>query len=115
MTSAELDQEITRHALQHGAQPQDIARTLKEQGTVGVLVADVLRRKALEALVGAAEVEDAPPRELLVELGLAPADEAETSGEEPGSQAHEPSLGEEQPPAGVAVEEQGGPEEAVKT
>lgn len=113
VTSVELEQEITRHALQYGAQPQDVARTLKDQGTVGVLVADVLRRKALEALVKAAEVEDAPPRELLVELGLAPADEAEASGEEPGSQAHEPSLAGEQPPGGLAVEEQGGPEEAA--
>ncbi len=113
VTSAELDQEITRYALQRGVQPKDIARTVREQGNVGVLVADLVRRKVLEALVEAAEVEDAPPRELLVELGLAPAEEAEGTGEEPVGQPHEPSLGGEQSPADVTDEEQGGPDEAA--
>lgn len=108
VASADLEREIQRHALHRGVQPREIARIIKQQGTAGVLVADAIRHKAIDALVAAADVEGAPPEELLTELGLV--------AEEPGSQEtavatqpHEPTLGGEQPPADQAdVEQPGG-------
>ncbi len=110
VTSVDLEQEMTRHALQHGMKPGDVARIVSERGTVGVLVGDVIRRKALEALVAAADVGDAPPRELLVELGLAAAEEQAEGNVEEGAQTAEPAAwGEEQLATAAADEGQGEP------
>ncbi len=96
VTSADLEREMTRHALQHGMKPRDVARVVSERGTVGVLVADVIRRKALEALVAAADVKHAPPPDLLVELGLAPGEEQARGDDEEGGQPVESASDEEQ-------------------
>ena len=63
----DLELEITRHALQRGVEPAEIAKVVNEQGTVGVLIGDIVRRKALDLLVDAAEVEGAPPPDVLDE------------------------------------------------
>ncbi|HEX2029398.1 MAG TPA: trigger factor [Nitriliruptorales bacterium] len=68
----DLDREVRRHAADHGIEPAQLAQVISEQGSVGVLVGDVARRKALDLLVEAAEVEGAPSDDVLEELGLAP-------------------------------------------
>jgi trigger factor len=100
--SAELGREIQRHATEHGVDPREIARVINEQGHAGVLIGDLLRRKALDALVEAADVTGGPPEEVLEELGLTGAKPAESAvapagaGEDPGegTEPHTPSLGE---------------------
>ena len=68
--SADLDLEIGRLAAENGMQPADVARLIREQGTLAALYGDVLRRKAIDAIVAAADVEGAPDDATLRELGL---------------------------------------------
>ncbi|MTV27303.1 trigger factor [Nitriliruptoraceae bacterium ZYF776] len=68
--SADLDQEILRHAQANGMPPQDVARIIQEQGSLPALLGDIMRRKAIDAVVAEAEVEGGPSDELLRELGL---------------------------------------------
>lgn len=106
VASADLEREIQRHAAQQGVDPGAIARVINEQGSVGVLVADVVRRKALDLIVAAAEVDGGPSEEMLAELDLGPSEEAAV-GEpdaDPGAttEAHEPDLGGEGEPIAAA-------------
>jgi trigger factor len=71
--SSDVDQEFVRLATEHRMRPQEIAQLVQQQGTLSVLIGDVLRRKAIDLLVEAAEVSGGPGEELLVELGLAAA------------------------------------------
>jgi trigger factor len=67
---ADIDQEIVRHAQVNGVSPQEIARIIQEQGSLPALLGDVLRRKAIDTLVAAADVDGGPSDEVLIELGL---------------------------------------------
>jgi trigger factor len=60
----EIGEEIYRHAARHGVEPEQIARVINEEGSLGILAGDVLRRKALDALVETADVSGAPPEEV---------------------------------------------------
>lgn len=77
VSDEDLAGEIQRHASRQGVDPEEIAQRVQEQGTVGVLVGDILRRKAIDALMEAADVEGGPTREVLVEVGLAAPEEDE--------------------------------------
>jgi len=66
----DLDQEIMRHALNSGLRPEQVAKLIAEQGSIGSLVGDVLRRKAIDRIVEAADVDGKPSDEVLIELGL---------------------------------------------
>lgn len=96
VTSEDLEAEIHRHAANQGVEPGVIARVVNEQGSVGVLVGDVLRRKALDVLVDAADVAEAPSAEALAELERDPAEDVTP---------HEPALDEDEGPAGDLVAE----------
>lgn len=73
--------EIVRHAQQNNASPQQIAEVIQQQGSIGALVGDILRRKAIDAIVEAATLDGAPEHELLVQLGLEPDPDAEVPGD----------------------------------
>ncbi|MGH3442251.1 MAG: trigger factor [Nitriliruptorales bacterium] len=112
VASADLEREIRRHAARQGVDASAVARVINEQGSVGVLVGDVVRRKALDLLVEAAEVDGAPSDETLAELGLGPTGEGATLGEpaaDPGAatEPQAPDLGGEGEPAAAAAEETG--------
>jgi trigger factor len=66
----EVDQEIHRQAMIRGVEPGQIAQVIQQQGTLTVLVSDIMRRKAIDALVEAADVEGGPDDAVLIELGL---------------------------------------------
>ncbi|MFP4235813.1 MAG: trigger factor, partial [Nitriliruptoraceae bacterium] len=66
----DIDAEITRHAQANGVAPQEIARIIQEQGSLPALIGDIVRRKTIDAIVDAAEIDGAPSEELLIELGL---------------------------------------------
>ena len=72
----DLEIEITRHALERGVDPREMARAIEAQGTLNVVVGDVVRRKAIDLLVEAANVDGGPTDEQLSELEHEP--EAET-------------------------------------
>jgi trigger factor len=86
----DLDREILRHAQASGLDPQQLVETIQEQGSLPVLVGDVLRRKAIDGIVAAARIEGAPSTELLVELGLEDAPGTDAPGDDaPGADAPE--------------------------
>ena len=67
---SDIDQEIVRHAQNNEMAPEDVARIVQEQGSLPQLVGDILRRKTIDAIVAAAEIEGEPSEELLIEVGL---------------------------------------------
>ncbi len=83
VTEDDLNAEVMRHARARNADPQALARQIVQQGTLGILAGDVARRKAIDTVVAAAQVDGGPDADVLIELGLedAPAD-AEASSEE---------------------------------
>lgn len=68
--AADLDQEFARLAMEHRTEPKRIAELVREQGTLPVLVGDVLRRKAIDTVLDAAEVTGGPDEATLRRLGL---------------------------------------------
>ncbi|MFO7961275.1 MAG: trigger factor [Nitriliruptoraceae bacterium] len=81
LAPADIDQEIVRHAQANGVAPDEIARIVQEQGSLPALIGDIVRRKTIDAIVAAADIEGGPSDEELIELGLledpaAAADEA---------------------------------------
>jgi trigger factor len=88
--STDLEQEIRRHAANQDVDPATLARVINEQGSVGVLIGDVVRRKALDLIVDAAEVEDAPSDQELAELGFGPEPAATDAAAGPGPAAAQP-------------------------
>jgi trigger factor len=88
VTSRDLDGEVARIAAEQGIEPARVARLIRDQGTLPVLVGDVLRRMAIDALVAAAEVRDGPDAATLIDLGLAPA-EAAAAADAPAEAADE--------------------------
>ncbi|MDP9022391.1 MAG: trigger factor [Actinomycetota bacterium] len=101
--SDDLETELMRHASRHRIEPSQLAQLLQEQGTIGALVGDVIRRKALDLLVDAARIEGQPSEELRRELLGEP---AEASAADPGASVvpHAPSLGGEQAPEEIERE-----------
>lgn len=87
VTDQDVSNEIVRHAQANDMQPQQVAEIIQQQGSVGALVGDVLRRKAIDAIMDAAELEGAPPQDLLVELGLAPGEDDEPVDEAAAARA----------------------------
>ncbi|MDX1620761.1 MAG: trigger factor [Nitriliruptorales bacterium] len=104
----DLNEEVHRHAQNMGVPPQQIAQAIQEQGSMGALVGDVLRRKAIDAIADAAEIEGAPSDDVMIELGLMADPDGEEAGEDddaeggiivPGQQA----AGEQQTDSGLIV------------
>ena len=92
LAPADIDREIVRHAQANGVAPDEIARIIQEQGSLPALIGDIVRRKTIDAIVAAADVDGGPSDEELIELGLLedPAraeEDAPTSGDEPADEA----------------------------
>jgi trigger factor len=68
---SDIDQEIVRHAQTNGMPPEEIAQIIQQQGTLPALIGDILRRKTIDQIVDAAEIDGGPSEEQLIELGLA--------------------------------------------
>jgi trigger factor len=68
--SADIDREIVRHAQSSDMPPQEIARIIQQQGSLPALLGDIMRRKAIDAIVASADVDGAPSDDVLAELGL---------------------------------------------
>jgi trigger factor len=68
--SADIDAEIVRHAQTNGLPPQEVARIVQEQGSLPAMIGDILRRKAIDAIVAGADISGAPDDEVLGEVGL---------------------------------------------
>ncbi|MEX1178576.1 MAG: trigger factor [Nitriliruptor sp.] len=68
--SADIDREIVRHAQTNDMPPQEIARIIQQQGSLPALLGDIMRRKAIDAIVAAAEVDGGPSDDVLAEVGL---------------------------------------------
>ena len=77
----DVNAEIVRHAQQNNVSPQQIAQVIQQQGSIGAMVGDILRRKAIDAIVESASMDGAPDQELLVQLGLEADPDAEVPAE----------------------------------
>lgn len=84
VTDTDVNQEIVRHAQQNGVSPQQIAEVIQQQGSIGALVGDVLRRKAIDVIVEAASLDGAPEDDVLIRLGLKEDPDAEVPAEAQG-------------------------------
>lgn len=82
LDAGDLDREVLRHAQASGIEPARLIETIQEQGSLPVLIGDVLRRKTIDRIVESARLEGAPSKDLLIELGLedAPVDDAAAPG-----------------------------------
>jgi trigger factor len=101
---SDLDQEIMRHAQANQMPPQEIARIIQEQGTLPALIGDVMRRKTIDAIVDAAEVDGGPSDEVLIEVGLKAdpdAAEADATGIPEADEAVAPEAGTDEAEAGA--------------
>ena len=70
VTDEDVNREIVRHATQNNVSPQQIAEMIQQQGSIGAMVGDILRRKTIDAIVEAASLEGAPSDDVLVDVGL---------------------------------------------
>jgi len=93
----DINGEIYRHAMQMGLDPNQVAQAIQQQGTLPALVGDVLRRKALDAIVEASEVEGEPGDDVLREVGILPTPEMMATDMSPDS---EDSVSEDEDDAG---------------
>jgi trigger factor len=73
--TSDIEAEINRHAQTNNLPPQQVASIIQQQGSLPALLGDILRRKAIDEIIAAADVEGGPSDEVLRELGLADADE----------------------------------------
>jgi trigger factor len=69
--AADIDREFARLAVEHRTDAKRIAQLVRDQGTLPVLVGDILRRKAIDAVLEAANVTGGPDEATLQRLGLA--------------------------------------------
>jgi trigger factor len=69
--ASDLEREFSRLAIEHRMDEKQVARLVQQQGTLPMLVGDVVRRKAIDALLEAAEIDGGPDEVTLLELGLA--------------------------------------------
>ncbi len=68
--AGDIDAEIIRHAQSNNTSPQQIAQVIQQQGSIGALVGDIMRRKTIDAIVAAATIDGGPSDQVLIELGL---------------------------------------------
>jgi trigger factor len=68
--ASDLDREFSRLAIEHRTEPKRIAELVRAQGTLPVLVGDILRRKAIDTVLDAADVTGGPDEGTLRRLGL---------------------------------------------
>lgn len=71
----DVNDEIVRHATQMGADPNQVAQVIQQQGTLPALIGDILRRKALDAIMEEATLDGGPSDDVLRELGLLPGED----------------------------------------
>ena len=81
--AADLDREFSRLAMEHRTDPKRIAELVRDQGTLPVLVGDVLRRKAIDVVVEAADITGGPDDATMRRLGLV---DEEPAPEEPAAE-----------------------------
>ena len=67
---SDIDAEIVRHAQANEVSPQQIAQIVQEQGSLGALIGDIMRRKTIDAIVAAADISGAPDDGTLDDAGL---------------------------------------------
>ncbi len=81
--AADIDREFGRLAAEHRTDAKRIAELVRDQGTLPMLVGDILRRKAIDAVLDAAEVTGGPDEATLQRLGLVAAEPAPEPEAEP--------------------------------
>ncbi|MEX0868628.1 MAG: hypothetical protein WD011_03055, partial [Nitriliruptoraceae bacterium] len=79
--TSDIEQEILRHSQQSNMAPNEVAKVIQEQGSLPVLVGDIMRRRAIDHIVEAADIEGEPDEATLIELGLAEDPDAEPAEE----------------------------------
>ena len=79
--TADIEAEINRHAQANNLPPQQVASIIQQQGSLPALIGDILRRKAIDEVVKAAEIDGGPSDEVLAELGLAEGEDEESDDE----------------------------------
>ncbi len=92
---AEIEQEILRHAESNRMPPEQIAQIIQQQGHWPMLAGDIVRRKTIDAIVEAAEIDGGPSDEVLIELGLREDPDAVDETDQPAADepaADEPKL-----------------------
>lgn len=100
----DLNAEVLRHAQRTGLPPEQIANLLRDQDTLGHLLGDILRRKAVDAIMEAATLDGGPSDEVLRELGLLAPEAAEAAEEdEPESGLIVPGASESRSEGGLIV------------
>lgn len=52
---ADVDAEIAAISAQHGASPEEVKKIIKGNGTMGLLLANILRRKAAHVVIDSAK------------------------------------------------------------
>jgi len=52
---ADVDAEIAAISAQHGAAPEEVKKIIKSNGTMGLLLANILRRKAAHVIIDSAK------------------------------------------------------------
>ncbi|MCC5950400.1 MAG: trigger factor [Nitriliruptoraceae bacterium] len=67
---SDIDQEIVRHAQANNMDPNQVAQIIQQQGSLPALIGDILRRKTIDAIIDAADIDGGPSDEQLIELGL---------------------------------------------
>jgi trigger factor len=77
----DIEQEINRHAQSNNMPPQQVAQIIQQQGSLPALIGDILRRKAIDEVVAAADVDGGPSDDVLREVGLAEDEEEPAEGE----------------------------------
>jgi trigger factor len=80
---SDIDREIVRHAQANGVSPQEIANVIQQQGSLPALLGDILRRKAIDAIVATADIDGGPSDDVLIELGLQDDPNAPEEADEP--------------------------------
>jgi trigger factor len=78
----DVNDEIVRHAMQMGMDPNQVAQVIQQQGTLPALIGDILRRKAMDALLDAAVLDGGPDDVVLRELGLLPGEDDAAQAED---------------------------------
>ena len=68
--AADIDREFGRLAAEHRTDAKRIAELVRDQGTLPMLVGDILRRQAIDTVLDAAEVTGGPDEATLQRLGL---------------------------------------------
>jgi trigger factor len=77
LDAGDLDQEIIRHAQSNGLPPEQIAKIIQEQGSLPMLIGDIMRRKTIDAIVDEAQIDGGPSDDQLIDLGLKPDPDAD--------------------------------------